>query len=282
LVPVLPLRFQTYRHYLYPALPGLALAFSAVAVSVAQFLSQFVGWSPGRKQVVTAVLLGICLLAYAARSESLIVARISARVTGTDLPLDPVMRRRVVAQRAIGSLAGRLGPEHARLAILSPSGLAAVYDVRTGRRAAPSDPGSQPYDLLQESLDHGGALKLFFPQIDSVAFISQWSPEHRGDVLFLSYPGGYLVGGGTGPAALESITMWMFQAGWYPQAKEYLRSVVTAYPDEAPLRLAYAGALFKLGEKEAARQQLQQILRSTPAADSAAVQARAILEAMPS
>ena len=98
--------------------------------------------------------------------------------------------------------------------------------------------------------------------------------------MFLSYSGGYLVGGGRGPAALEEITLWMFQAGWYPEARDYLASVVAAYPEQSSLRVAYAGALFKLGEKEAARVQLREVLRTTSPQDSSAVRARSILESI--
>jgi hypothetical protein len=281
LIPVLGLRFQTYHHYLYPALPGLALAIAGLIVGLAWGASIFAARSADRRAAFVTALVSACVVGYALRANHLIATRLETFIPGTNLPLDPVIRRRVVAERAILSLAGRLNARQSRLVILSPEGTQTVRGTRSSREYPASASSQAPYDLLRESLDRGAALRVFFPQLDSVAFVSNWTPAYRDGDLFLSYPGGYLVGGGTGPQAAEGITMWMFQAGWYRPAREYLGTVVATYPDRPSLRIAYAGALFKLGDTLAAVLELEEVIRTAPH-DSSASRAQMILRSLQS
>ena len=81
---------------------------------------------------------------------------------------------------------------------------------------------------------------------------------------------------GSGPAAHEEVAKWMMRNGWYPQARDHLRSVLQVYPTDAGLRLGYGAALFRTGDRADAVAELEQIVRDAPG-DSAAIVARAIL-----
>src|SRR6185436_18970488 len=79
LLPVLPLVHLTYRHYLYPAIPGLALATAGAAVRAIEWLAGRIQQgapgpvrAPSRIGAVAAVVIA---LAYAAAAEGLVRQR---------------------------------------------------------------------------------------------------------------------------------------------------------------------------------------------------------------
>jgi hypothetical protein len=287
LLPVLPLRFQTYRHYLYPALPGLALAAAATTQCLLSRLVSLLrirepageGGGPHTRHnlVLTAVLATVALV-YAGRADQLIEARLQARLSGTELPLDPVLRRQETARRALLSFREFLPPGGTRVVILTPEGLGLVFGARTGKQYTKVPPNQHPYDLLEESLDHGRAVRLFYPQVDSVAFAHHWSTAYRDFELFLPYVDGYLLGVGRGPQSHASAAQWMLENAWYLPARDYLKETLVAWPDDPVLRFAYSGALLKTGDSAGAFGQLREIMRRAPD-DSLAATARMILEA---
>jgi hypothetical protein len=253
LLPVLPLESQTYRHYVYPALPGLALAIAASVAGLLGWRLESLAGSPRAARSV-AVAGGVALaglaIAYGLRAEHLIVERLTARLPNFDLALDPTIRRRDVALRALTSLApviGRGGPGAMRIAILSPEGAGRLFGARSGREYARPPAGQHARSLIDVSLNHGWVVRLFFPQVDSVAFVSRWSPADRDFLLFLPYQDGTLEAFGSGPEAARRL-----QLGLAPQVSDYLRSVLEVSDDPA-LRLAYAVALAKAGERDSAR-----------------------------
>jgi tetratricopeptide repeat protein len=277
LLPVLPLVHLTYRHYLYPAIPGLALASAGTAVRALEWLAGRIregrGRAPSRIAAVAAVALAV---AYAAAADGLVRQRFAARVPGTDLALDPVFRRQEVAAHALASLNRQLTPDHSRIGILLPEGTERVFGARSGREYARVPRGGQPYDLLEECLDHGRAVRLYFPWVDSVAFIARWTGAYRDFDLFAPAAGGRLSAMGSGPAALNDVAKWMMENGWYPQAREHLQGALEAYPGDPGLRLGYGAALFRTGDRAGAVAELEQLVREAPD-DSAAIMARAIL-----
>jgi len=279
LLPVLPLEHLTYRHYLYPAIPGLALVAAGTAVHSMEWLVPRARREPagGRAAFrIAAVLATVGVLAYAVAAERLVRKRLSARVAGTELALDPVYRRQEFAEQALLSMGRQIRPEQRQIGILLPEGTGRVFGARSGREYRQAQQGRPPYDLLEESLDHGRAIQLYFPWVDSVAFIVQWAPGFRDFDLFLPFRGGVLAGVGTGPASHQEVARWMMENRWYPQARDYLRSVLEAYPSDATLRLGYGAALFRSGDREGAIAQLQEVVRMAPR-DSAAIAARAVL-----
>ncbi|TMQ69123.1 MAG: hypothetical protein E6K81_15665 [Candidatus Eisenbacteria bacterium] len=281
LLPVLPLRFQTYRHYLYPAVPGLALIVAGALVQSLMLLGRLP--RPGDtavdrrvrpRLVVTLVVLAV--LAYALRADHLIAARLALRMPGSQLALDPVERRREVAVRALASLHQHLGPDHAAVAVYSPSGMGRVFSARTGQEYPGIPAGRHSYDLLAAVTDSGRVFRLFLPQIDSVAFLDRWSCADTSFTLFLPYYDGDLFAAGRGRRALAATGRWMFEQRWYPQAREYLDSVLVAYPEDREFLLLRAGALLKIGERAAARGQLEHLIRLAPNDSAASVARRAL------
>lgn len=284
LLPVLGLRFQTYRHYLYPALPGLCLA---VAVVVARVLSRVTARSPapGAERTLGRVAAGILLVgivAYALQAQRLILARRAARIPGTELAFDPFTRRQEVARNAVESLAHFLppsGPVH--VAVFSPPGAGRMFGARSGREYAVDSlnrpPGPRPYDLLEESLDHGGVVRLFFPRVDSVRFIDRWTPAVASYQLFLPFQNGRLKGVGAGIPAHVRAARWMFEQGWFARAADYLGDVIAFYPMDPDLRLARGFALIQRGDPAGARAELREVLRLAPNSEAAAA-ARGLLD----
>jgi hypothetical protein len=275
ILPVLALQTFTYRHYLYPALPGLALALCCTAECVVMRVARLVR-PEGRPERVLAIVLSASVLLYAVQAERRIHARLAARVAGSSLALDPVLRRQEVAQHAIASMRSFLGPGNAKIAVLSPPGAGRVFGARSGREYATVPRGGRPYNLLAESLDHGRAVRLFFPQVDTVAFLEHWTPAYDPYLLFLPAQDGSMVGVGRGARAHAETARWMLENGWHEQARDYLRDVLVAYPNDPVLRLALSGALVQLGDEPAALEELREIVRRTPE-DSIAIAAREIL-----
>jgi hypothetical protein len=124
LAPVVALKYQTFRHYLYPALPGLALV---VAVVTTVLLQRLIGTLAGESNPirlrVVAAILALFAIGYSIRSDQLIRERVFARVSGTSLALDPSVRKQEIAGNALGSIAQQLPTgDSAKIAILEPEG----------------------------------------------------------------------------------------------------------------------------------------------------------------
>jgi hypothetical protein len=107
-------------------------------------------------------------------------------------------------------------------------------------------------------------VKLFFPTVDTVAFIDRWTPAFVRHELFLPYQDGHLQGVGTGVNSHLEAARWMFEQGWFLQARNHLGDVVPSYPDEPVLRLAFGVALLKSGDRGAAATELLKVIRTAP------------------
>ena len=94
--------------------------------------------------------------------------------------------------------------------------------------------------------------------------------------MFLPYYDGDLFAAGRGRRALAATGRWMFEQRWYPQAREYLDSVLVAYPEDREFLLLRAGALVKIGERAAAKHQLEHLIRLAPNDSAASVARRAL------
>jgi hypothetical protein len=277
-LPVLPLEHLTYRHYLYPAIPGMALAAAGTALQGSEWLARFMRRTRGAPGDALAVRIasGIAVaatLAYAANAHRIVLERFSARVPGTHLALDPIHRRRELAEQALASLGQDLAPDQKRIAILLPAGTERVFGARSGHEYRQLPSGARPYDLLEESLDHGRAIQLYYPWVDTVAFLAQWSPADSGLDLFLTSQGGALEGVGKGPVAHGAVARWMMENGWYPQARDHLKRVLDVYPSDPSLRLGYSAALFRSGDRAGAIAELQEIVRTAPGDSNAIIAA---------
>jgi len=281
LLPVLPLRFQTFRHYLYPALPGMALAVATALTGLVEWASERWTGSRARRATTRAVVtiaLAACSVAYAGQADRLISARLHARLPGVDLSPDPVIRRREVAGRALSSIARSLNADTRLVALFAPSGTERVFGARSGREYRSIPTRRKAYDLLAESLDQGQAIRLFFPQVDSVAFISSWSPRYRDYDLFMRYENGDLLGVGRGPRAHEQAAEWMLGQGWTVQTGRHLEEVLAAYPTSERLRLFHARALQATGDRAREAHERSELIRQVPG-DSLGLHGRSPLRA---
>jgi hypothetical protein len=128
------------------------------------------------------------------------------------------------------------------VAILVPWETYRVIGARSGREYRAASRGARPYELLPTVLDHGRALRLFFPQIDTVCFIHEWTPDLADFDLFMVAPGEYLVGVGRGPDAQLRVAGGMMMNGWPDAARRHLASARLAYPDDASIAAALAVA----------------------------------------
>ena len=277
LLPVLILRFQTYRHYLYPALPGLSLVVATIVASAARAITRTArvreatvqGPEVAVERPAVLAILVACAVGYSFRAESLITARMSARVPGTQLALDPVVRRQEVARNALASLAQYLPARSGlRVAIFTPEGTGRIFGARTGREYTPGSATRGAYSLIEASLDGGGAVRLFFPTVDTIAFIGRWKPRYADHELFLASQDGHLLPAGSGPEGHKALGRWLLEQGWYPQVRDYLVEVLERYPEDPDIRLLYASALFKLGDRALALQQLDRVASSAPGTDA--------------
>ena len=239
LLPVLVLRLQTFRHYLYPALPGIALVAGVSIFELLNIASSTIAPANGnerRARIRSALLMAmtaLCAMAYSVHADALIRQRLLARVKGTRLALDPFIRRQEVASYALGSLARSLPREGpVSVAILEPEGTERVFGARTGREYASRAHRQPTYDLLKESLDGGGAVKLFFPQVGNIDFIHAWGSQYAGHELFVPYLEGALIGFGKSRSGVLRAADWMVDQGMMPQARALLDSLGVAYPGD--------------------------------------------------
>lgn len=239
LLPVLPLRNSAYPHYLYVALPGLALAVAGTLEAMAAGLG---GRHPSRGSQPNAdrpgrglwpVIACVLALGYAARSEILVTRRFALHVEGADIPLDPQIRSMVIAGRAVYSLATSHLPPHTRLAILTPSAHRRVWGARTGRARAVPVGVEAGYDLPRAVLGDGRALRVFFPQVDSVIFVPRFSRALAGFTIATSVGDGGLAVYGSGLFAHVQLARDIAAAGDEATAREYMDSLRAAFPGTA-------------------------------------------------
>ena len=235
LLPVLPLRFSTYPHYLYVALPGFALAAAASVVGAWDAIARRVpalgegDAKAGRARWILALALSAV---YVAQAQSLVSERLTLRMQGIDLPLDPQIRSYVVAARAVTSLAHYDMRHSMRLAIVSPPELNRVFGARSGRAYSGR---TAVYDLQRSVLNDGRALRVFFPAIDSVVYVDRWSRDLVGfDVATYDDVSGFEVFG-RGPDALSALADRLDAVGANATAaslRDSMRAVAHVAPAE--------------------------------------------------
>src|SRR5262249_43217046 len=117
-LPVLPLPGRTYLHYLYVPLAGAAIAVAALFEAVA--LRRSAAAPGGRARWIG---VGALVLDYGAWSDVLLPVREDLRMSATDWPLGPVLRKSEIARRSIADVRSALNGRHARVAILIPASI---------------------------------------------------------------------------------------------------------------------------------------------------------------
>ena len=211
LLPVLPLRYSAYPHYLYVALPGLTLAIAATLAAAASVIASRMrrgagsptGQMPRTSMAAWAGVAAVAL-GYTLVSASHVSERLEARMQNIDLPLDPQIRSYVVAGRAVYSLSHYDLAHVTRLAIVSAPEQLRVFGARSGHQyAVPAD--ARGYDVLQVVLNDGRALRVFYPAIDSVIYTKHWSQNLSGFDLARPGDAGALILLGRGRGAVAAL-----------------------------------------------------------------------------
>jgi hypothetical protein len=228
-LPVLPLPGRTYLHYLYVPLAGVALV---VAALVDQMLAARAAARPGRGVQRWAIAL-LVLIVYAAWSDVLLSLRMDLRMTSTDWPLDPVIRKSEIARRGIEDTRAALAGQHANVAILIPASIS--RDVNLGSGAVSTDAAPKRY-ALEEVLDQGRSLRAFVPEADSVVFVHDYEPGRVGWRLLLSRSDSHLVPLGELPAAHARFVEAMLASQLPAAALDYADKALADRPDDATLR----------------------------------------------
>jgi hypothetical protein len=230
-LPVLPLPGRTYLHYLYVPLAGVALVIAALvdrafAARPARARAKPAG-SRGR-----GVVAALVLLVYAAWSDVLLSLRVDLRMTSTDWPLDPVLRKSEIAQVGITDTRAALEGRHANVAILIPASISHAVNLGSGV-VAPDTP-KRRYEL-EEVLDSGRSLKALVPEVDSVAFVHDYEPGRAGWLMLLSRSDSHLVSLGVLPAAHARFVAAML-ANQFPRAAlDYADKALVGEPGDAAL-----------------------------------------------
>jgi hypothetical protein len=230
-LPVLPLPGRTYLHYLYVPLAGAALVVGALVDRMLAARSAKTGKpGPGRAGWVVALAV---LVVYAAWSDVLLSMRVDVRMTATDWPLDPVLRKSEIARRGIEDTRASLGGRHGNVAILTPASISRSIDVSTG--AVKEDAPVRQY-ALQSNLDDGRSLRALVPEADSVEFVHDYVPGHAGWLLLLSRSDSHLVPLGQLPAAHARFVEAMLASQLTAAALDYADKALKDRPDDAAMR----------------------------------------------
>ncbi|UCF78104.1 MAG: hypothetical protein JSW03_08320 [Candidatus Eiseniibacteriota bacterium] len=178
LLPVVPLAGHPYHYYLYIPLAGLA---PAVGVFLTERLKK------GQMQLAVSAALTVVMVIHSA----LLVARIeSATVDQSRTRQEPTFDRAIVSGNLISDLTPRQLPDGAKLLLISP-----LDDLRAGRLTEhPHILKGGPYwdSNLRSAVAEGIGIRLFFPQVDTVAFSERMSPEFEGFLPLLYTWDGHL------------------------------------------------------------------------------------------
>ena len=244
-LPVLPLPGRTYLFYLYVPLAGVALALAALVDRALAALAARARAKPssGRGRWIMASLV---LLLYAAWSDVLQSVRTDLRMTSTDWPLDPVLRKSELARRAIDDTRAALAGRRASVAILIPASISHAVNLGSGQ-VAPDTP-IRRYEL-EQVLDSGRSVQALVPEADSVTFVHDYEPGRVGWLMLLSRSDSHLVPLGVLPAAHARFVAAMLASQMPRAALDYAEKALADRPDDAALRALRDQAAAAAGER---------------------------------
>ena len=233
LLPVLPLRGHAYLHYLYTPSAGLAIALAGTLAWMVE--SAGAGLRAGA--IAAWAMACAILVTFAVTTDRALTTRAESRMPGLALPADPYFRKCAAARNAIADLAPVLaGRSHVRMLVYEPPGPLITLDATTGAPMdAPRAEGRQ-YLLLESVLDGGRAVRLVYPQVDTVAFAPRWNPAYASFDLFTYGADGHFVALGSGVAGqVELLRMLVYFKHW-DVAREQLAIARAYYSDDSALR----------------------------------------------
>jgi hypothetical protein len=242
-LPVFVLAHHAYVHYLYVPVIGSALALGGVTshlwVSAESVMGRLFHVSPvargARRQRFVhagfAMLAGIVVLFAVGRADDLVHERMYTTMPDIALPRDPATRKAELAGRAVASIQASIDRTEPSLTLFAPPGQAMVYGTLSGRRFS-SAPQVSAYDVLDEVLDHGRALRLFAPWVRRVRFTTNWRDAIAGGQIFWRVPDGRLVSLGSGAAAQRALAGALVASGEPGEARALLEALgATRNPD---------------------------------------------------
>jgi hypothetical protein len=225
--------------------------------------------------MVRALLVALAV-ASAARAEILIRGRVLPRLGTSQLALDPFTRKMEIAQRSISSVAGQIDRAHDSLVVFSPPGFGRAISSSTGAEVGALPPGEPAYDVVGAVLDGGRALRLFEPAVDSVAFVSRWTPAYRNFTMYIEGPAGQLAKIGRTQQSHARFAGDLLDAGYVEQSRDYLAGLTQAFPRDRMMRLLLATALAQSGDPATARVEAGLVIEAAPQ-DSVSALARQLL-----
>src|SRR5262249_57350703 len=148
----------------------------------------------------------------------------------SEFALDPFTRKMEVARRSVPSVTAQVDRSHDSVLVFVPAGFGKAISRSTAKVVGPPPPGVPAYDVVADVLGGGRALRLFEPRIDSVAFVSRWSPGYRNFTLFIEGAAGRLDKIGRTPHAHAQFASVLLDAGYLEQGRDYLEPLVQAFP----------------------------------------------------
>jgi len=155
------------------------------------------------------------------------------RMTSTDWPLDPVLRKSEIARAGIDDTRAILAGRHANVAILIPASIS--HDVNLGSGEVSTETPVRRY-ALEDVLDAGRSLKPFVHGLDSVVFVHDYEPGRAGWMLLLSRSDSHLVPLGDLPAAHARFVQAMLASQLPAAALDYADKALSDRPEDAEMR----------------------------------------------
>jgi hypothetical protein len=163
----------------------------------------------------------------------LLSLRMDLRMTSTDYPLDPVIRKSETARRGIEDTRAALAGRHASVAILIPASTSSNLNLGSGEVSANTP---VTHYALEDVLDAGRSLEAFVPEADSVVFVHDYERGRRGWLLLLSRSDSHLVPLGTLPDAHARFVEAMLASQLPAAALDYAGKALADHPDDATMR----------------------------------------------
>ena len=207
--PVLPLLHQRNAYYLLAPLVGLGIAIGA-ALEVA------LGKLPRKAAATSAAITVVALLGHAYVNDRLLERRIREPLyEGVDMARDPFIRKVKIVRRVSESVGSEYGSRPARLVIVTPpiEGTSGFFT-----------------NLLPSIFDNGRGLRALHPNLDSVAFVSRWTPAYQSFDLIAGSVDGNVIFFGSSPEGHLRFIRTLESNGFPREAAAHRSAVTEAFP----------------------------------------------------
>jgi hypothetical protein len=165
LLPVIPLTNHPYHYYLYVPLAGFC---PALGVLLARWLKRSRG----------EALASVCIIVFFVANSMLLISKTEkATVSDSNRRKDPVFDRAIVAGNLISDLRELELPRGTKLLLISP--LNEIKEAKIAEHPYLVRGGSYWDTNLRTAVAQGLGIKLFYPQVDTVAFANDLTQEFK-------------------------------------------------------------------------------------------------------